>query len=178
MYIILNCLHCYGNSSLYAVHAALFGNSIYYSTKEPHLCVGLLYVTCRLDCFSPGVTRAVTWGSGHDITATHPTGCTLTYTVTPTPTPSPCTMYIYHYIDTHDLNVNTDNIKHVHRKYICHTQSDLLAEYTSTTGVIVQSLLQHPVHYRLGHVGCGTKLPIRKQRIETITLKEKHAIQL
>ena len=60
----------------------------------------------------------------------------------------------------------------------CHTQSDLLAEYTSTTGVIVQSLLHHPVHYRLGHVGRATKLSVRKQRIETIILKEKHAIQL
>lgn len=39
-------------------------------------------------------------GSGHEITATHPTGCTLTYTMTPTPTPSPSTVYIDHYIDT------------------------------------------------------------------------------
>ena len=40
------------------------------------------------------------WTAGHEITATHPTGCTLTYTMTPTPTPSPSTVYIDHYIDT------------------------------------------------------------------------------
>ena len=90
-----------------------------------------MYVTCRLDCFSPGVTwpgglgtrtgllftrsHMARW-SGHEITATHPTGCTLTYTMTPTPTPSLSTVYIDHYIDT--LNANIDNIKHVHRKYI------------------------------------------------------------
>ena len=76
----------------------------------------------------------------------------------------------------HDLYVNTDNMKHVHRKQIAIHTSELSAEYTSATGVIAQPLLQHPVHYSLGHVGRGTKLSIRIQRIQTIALKKKHAI--